>query len=144
MENENKKEDLGNMFKGAPPESFATAEILRRKMIGAELKLWNELKGKKLNGIKFRRQHPIHKYIVDFYCHKFSLAIEVDGTYHNSKIQKQRDDLRTEELEGAGITVIRFTDDEVLENIKEVLDNIMRYINEIIAADVHSEISPQP
>ena len=86
--------DVG-MFKGAPVESFLKAKQLRENMTDAESKLWDFLKNKKLNQLKFRRQHPIGIYIVDFYCHSLSLIIEIDGDYHQNFDQKELDMQRT-------------------------------------------------
>ena len=87
-----------SMYKGAPPDSFAKAKFLRDNMTDAEKSLWEKLKDNKLKGFKFRRQHPIHIYIVDFYCHKLKLIIEIDGGYHDSKDQKLLDAERSELL----------------------------------------------
>ncbi len=73
---------LESMHDGASPKIFRYAHILRKNMTEPELKLWEFLKKHPL-GYKFRRQHPIHKYILDFYCHKKRLSIEVDGKNHN-------------------------------------------------------------
>jgi len=75
-----------------------------------------ELENSKL-GYKFRRQHPIHKFIVDFYCHKLKLIIEVDGKYHESEGQKNSDLERSELLTFQGIKIIRFTNEEVLKTL---------------------------
>ncbi len=86
--------------------------------------LWEKLKDKKLKGFKFRRQHPIHIYIVDFYCHKLKLIIELDGGYHDSKEQKLLDAERSEILKFQDLEIIRFTNDEVLGNIELVMRKI--------------------
>ena len=67
---------------GARDETFNTAHTLRSSMTEAEKVLWNELKSRKFQGLKFRRQHPIHWYIADFYCHEKRLVIEIDGGIH--------------------------------------------------------------
>ncbi|MEK6782979.1 MAG: isoleucine--tRNA ligase [Bacteroidota bacterium] len=90
----------------------------------AEEALWNELSGKKLSGFKFRRQHIIDDIIVDFVCLSKKLVIEVDRGYHNSEVQKQYDDARTQILNLDGYEVLRFTNEEVLENIGSVLNTI--------------------
>lgn len=79
--------------------SFEFAKKLRDdKATQSELVLWNALKRKKLDGYKFRFQHPIGNYIADFYCHKSMLVIEIDGGYHFEKYQKVLDEVRTEWL----------------------------------------------
>ncbi len=90
----------------------------------AEKLLWEKIRGKQLNGIKFRRQHSIGCFIVDFYCSEYRLIIEVDGTIHNRTDIKEYDEERTEYIENFGMKVIRFTNEEVLKNIEEVLDKI--------------------
>jgi very-short-patch-repair endonuclease len=113
-----------SMFKGAPPDSFAKARFLRDNMTDPEKLLWEKLKDKKLKGFKFRRQHPIHIFIVDFYCDKLKLIIEIDGGYHDSKEQKLLDAERSEILEFQELEIIRFTNEEVLENIEFVIRKI--------------------
>lgn len=115
------------MFKGAPKESFLKAEILRKNMTPAEKKLWERLN--KLQGIKFRRQHPLHLFIVDFYCHEYKLVIEVDGKYHNSNEQKEKDSERTDLLVFQDLSIMRFTNQEVLDNTDAVIDKIIAKIN---------------
>jgi very-short-patch-repair endonuclease len=70
------------MYYGATPETFEKAKVLRDTLTKAEKLLWNNLKGKKLMGFRFRRQHPIDIFIADFYCHELKLVIEVDGEIH--------------------------------------------------------------
>lgn len=109
----------------APPIIFQRAEELRNRETETEQILWEELRGKKLEGNKFRRQHPIMSYVLDFYCHPHKLAIEIDGKYHETKEQREYDRMRTEELQEIGLAVIRFTNAEVLENIAEVKKTIL-------------------
>ena len=94
----------------------------------AEEVLWSYLKGKKLNGYKFRREHIIYDMIVDFVCLKEKLVIEVDGKYHEDDDVKKLDQLKTQILKERGLRVIRFGNEEVLGNIEGVLDKI---INEL-------------
>ncbi|MGH9926883.1 MAG: endonuclease domain-containing protein, partial [Nitrososphaeraceae archaeon] len=94
-----------------------------------ELVLWTYLRNRKLDGFKFRRQHPISDFIPDFYCHECKLIIEIDGEYHNAVEQKQYDDGRSYELKELKINVIRFTNREVLEEIDFVLDEIRAYLS---------------
>ena len=96
-------------------------------MTEAEVVLWNELKGRKLNGLKFRRQHPVHYYIADFYCHEKKLIIEVDGEIHQSNSAKEHDENRTAELEESGIIVLRFTNKQVLTALNKVLHDILQF-----------------
>ena len=120
-----------NMWKGAPPESFAKAEQLRLRSTVAESILWEKLRNRQLAETKFRRQHPIGIYIVDFYCHLHKLIIEVDGDYHFTEEQQIKDSERTMHLNSSGLKVIRFTNDEIEKNVEEVLRVIKATILEI-------------
>lgn len=115
------------MFYGASPEIFEIAKVLRNHLTETEILLWEELKDNKLDGLKFRRQHPINQFIVDFYCHKRKLVIELDGEIHQKQDQKERDEGRQFMLEELGITVIRFKNEEVLNDIDKVLTEIRKY-----------------
>lgn len=86
--------------------------------------LWSKLRSKQLDGIKFRRQHPIEPYIVDFYCATTKLAIELDGRSHDEKLDY--DQARTEAIQHQGIRVLRIANDEVLENLDGVLELIAK------------------
>ena len=121
----------GSMFKGAPNSAFLKARLLRNNMTAAEKTLWIYLQNKKFEGYKFRRQHPLHLFIVDFYCHELGLIIEVDGAYHETKEQEEEDEKRTELLKFQGLTVIRFTNEEVLTDIDAVLTKIKEAIKKI-------------
>ena len=111
-----------SMYYGASQITFDKARRLRSRETEAELALWNRIKGKQIRGLRFRRQHPIENYIVDFYCHKARLIIEIDGKVHLKR--KEADHLRTLEFEKYEIKVIRFTNEEVLNNIEMVIDKI--------------------
>jgi 5-methyltetrahydrofolate--homocysteine methyltransferase len=100
------------------------AKELRHKPTEAEKKLWQKLKSKKINGVKFRREEPIGSYIVDFVNYENKLVIEVDGHPHREKEVKINDGYRTQWLESQGFRVIRFWDSEILKNTKEVLEKI--------------------
>ena len=120
-----------SMFKGAPKSSFFKARLLREKMTKAEIELWFYLKNKKLKGFKFRRQHPLHLFIVDFYCHELGLIIEVDGAYHEEQEQVEEDMKRTELIKFQGLKVLRFTNKEVLTDVDIVVKKITEVINDI-------------
>ena len=121
------EDDFIGMHAGAKPELFRFAEKLRTEMTEAETKLWEYLKLKPL-GFKFRRQHPFNIYILDFYCHRAKLGIEIDGEYHNFKKQKQLDNKRTADIEQLGLYKLRFTNNEVLNNFEAVVQLIESYI----------------
>ena len=104
MKEENNK---WNMHFGANPVIFERAEELRARMTPAEEILWNVIKINEWH-VKFRRQHPLSKYIADFYCHSVKLIIELDGGYHESREVKIYDEARENEMKQLGITVLRF------------------------------------
>ena len=112
------------MFYGAKSNIFEKAKALRNNMTAGEQKLWDELKVNKIKGYRFKAQHPISKYIADFYCHKAKLVIEIDGNIHDNENIKERDEGRTFEIENFGLKVIRFNNNHVLNNIEEVINEI--------------------
>jgi len=102
---------------------------LKSNMTDAEMMLWSKLRGKQLNGSQFYRQKIIGRYIADFYCPKSKLVIEVDGGQHYSEEGKEKDMKRDEYMMSAGISVIRFSDTEVLGNINAVLEKIWIWLS---------------
>ena len=111
------------MFYGASNLLFEKARALRNNMTQVELVLWEYLRQRPL-GFKFRRQHPLGIYIVDFYCHKVKLVIEVDGNIHDVEEVKMNDVVRQKQIEAEGITVMRFSNDEVLKSMETVIQKI--------------------
>ena len=97
---------------------------LRNNLTPAEARLWSLLKGKQLDGRKFRRQHGVGKYILDFYCPTERLAIELDGAQHYGAAGMKRDAVRTEYLNSYGIEVLRFPNAAVFLREEEVLREI--------------------
>ena len=128
MGNQNLNHDE-SMWKGAPATHFLLAKQLRERMTPAEILMWDQLKNKQFKGYKFRRQHPIHHFIVDFYCHELKLIIEIDGKYHDSEEQKNKDLNRTELLAFQGLREIRFTNEEIITNIISVLKKLEEQID---------------
>lgn len=118
-----------NMFYGAGKNIFAKAFVLRNNMTDAENALWEVLKRKDIFNVRFKRQHPIDIFIVDFYCHKCKLAIEVDGDIHLEKEVMEYDDGRAHDIEKFGVKILRFTNNEVLENIESVKQSILNEVN---------------
>lgn len=108
----------------SPPAVRQQAKELRWPMTPAETVLWERLHNKQLYGLKFRRQHPLHHFILDFYCHAHRLVVEVDGGIHDC--QKGYDEARIEWLVQHGFRVIRFTNEEVMNDIQAVLQKIAR------------------
>jgi len=105
-----------------PPKSFA--RILRRKQSQAEKLLWSKLRNRQLDGVKFRRQQPIGKYIVDFVSFDKRLIIEIDGGQHGEDAIKARDNARERTLTSSGYRLLRFWNNEVLQNIEGVVEKI--------------------
>lgn len=101
---------------------------LRNNATSAEKKLWKALQGKKLDGFKFRRQHSIDRYILDFFCPTANLAIELDGDSHYTAEAREYDQIRDNYLQSVGITVIRYSNHEVLENLDGVLEDIRNHL----------------
>ncbi len=115
------------MFAGATPAIFENAKKLRQNMTDAEITLWVYLK-QSPEGYKFRRQHPLGNYIIDFYCHKAKMVVELDGSIHHLPEVMQNDKLRQQYLEESGLKVIRFTNKEVLHNVHLVLHTINTHL----------------
>jgi len=116
------------IYFGANADTLQKASELRKNMTNSEKLLWEKIRNKQLNGYKFRRQHTISNFIADFYCHRVKLVIEIDGGYHNNEEQKEYDIGRTVELNELGITVIRFTNSEVENEIEKVIEAIKKYL----------------
>lgn len=117
-----------SMWKGASPEIFRHARYLRENPTKAEERLWKELQLEPFKRYHFRRQHPIHQFIADFYSHGLKLIIEIDGKYHEKEEQLLKDEQRTRLLESLDIRVIRFSNQEVLENTAGVLQILLNKI----------------
>lgn len=116
----------GGVNRKASPQIMANAKTLRNNLTEAEKKLWYYLRGKRFGDYKFRRQHPIGNYIVDFVCTKQAIVIELDGGQHSSNL---KDIDRTASLNGHGFAVLRFWNNEVLENIEGVLMTIEQHLS---------------
>ncbi|MBI1921469.1 MAG: endonuclease domain-containing protein [Geobacter sp.] len=115
-----------------PPDILHNARKLRSTQTDAENLLWLFLRSRNFCGFKFRRQHPLGRYILDFYCLDAHLAIELDGGGHARDDQMEYDDVRTKDLAGAGIRVLRFWNNDVLNDTESVLEAI------------YDAISPEP
>jgi len=114
------------------PVILARAREMRHPQTPAEATLWHALRNRQ-TGFKFRRQHPIERFIIDFYCAEAKLLIEVDGESHLQPDQEEYDKARTEYLEDLGYKVIRFTNNDVKYNIKVVADEILQTVKNRIA-----------
>jgi len=100
------------------------SRILRKGATDAENRLWFHLKGKELEGVKFRRQEPVGNFIVDFVAFEKRLVIEIDGGQHADENEKENDLQRDEWLKNQGFRVLRFWNNEVLQNLEGVLETI--------------------
>jgi very-short-patch-repair endonuclease len=111
----------GNLFYGASSLTHQRARELRKVLTPAERLLWEALKNRQLNGYKFRRQHPIYRYIADFYCHELGLVIELDGGVHDGIGQQEHDRNRDQVILEFGIRVLRFKNEEIVNNLEKTL-----------------------
>ena len=105
---------------------------LRENMTDAEKRLWWRIRLQQVRGLIFYRQKPIGNYIVDFYCPKAKLAIEIDGSHHLVGETFEYDRIRDDYLDSLGLRVVRFTNTEILKNIKGVLEEIEEEVSEKI------------
>jgi very-short-patch-repair endonuclease len=132
----------GEGYWHTPPHLWEKLKPLARQMrkspTPAENQLWQHLRGKQLLGYKFRRQHAIERFIVDFYCHKARLIVEIDGPIH--QYTPEEDAIRQEFLESLGFRVLRFTNEQVMTNIDGVLEKIAEALRQTKAA---SSITPE-
>lgn len=110
------------------PKLKQLARNLRNNSTPAEIKLWNQLKARKMFGFQFMRQKPIGNYIVDFYCSRLALVIELDGESHEGK--QLQDKEKDQWLEDHGISILRFTNSEVFSDMRSVLETIELWIRE--------------
>ncbi len=122
--------DSSSRVRGASEWVGSAAKRLRKNQTPAEAKLWQELRAGRLDGLKFRRQHPVGRFILDFYCAEYKLVIEVDGKIHDDQVDY--DAARTANLELYGYKVIRFKNDVVINQTETVLTEILRAIADSI------------
>lgn len=104
----------------------------RRDQTDAEKKLWGILRNRQLVGIKFRRQFPVGRYLLDFYSLECNLGIEADGGQHYDEDGKRKDQIRTEELSKFGIKILRLSDCEVLNNMEGIAEVIQQEIEKLM------------
>jgi very-short-patch-repair endonuclease len=104
-------------------EPHAFARRSRKTSTRAEDILWDRLRASRLRGVSFKRQVPIDRYVVDFFCHAAGLAVEIDGTHHQALADY--DEARTQALEAAGAHVLRFTNEDVCNDLESVLLRIV-------------------
>ena len=113
-----------NRIRGTTPEIEKAARRLRKNLTTAEAVLWEKLRNKQLDGLRFRCQHPVGSFILDFYCPSRKLVIEIDGDIHQERTEY--DSARTSKLEEYGYRVIRFSNERVMNDLQGVLDEIKR------------------
>ena len=107
------------------PELLAFARTLRKQETKAEQLLWHLLRNRRIEEFKFRRQYPIGKYVLDFYCHEARLGVELDGGQHNEPDKQRKDMVRSAFIESEGVTVVRFWNNEVLLETEGVLGALL-------------------
>jgi len=112
------------------PKLKELAKQLRNNSTKAEIHLWQKLKNKQMYGHDFHRQKPIDHYILDFFCHELMLGIEVDGYSHELLEIQTKDTVKERRMNALGITVLRFSDDQVTKDMENVLRAIEWYIYE--------------
>ncbi len=134
----------GGVYTTRDPEALEKAKELRKNLSKAEAKLWSVLKTGQLEGYKFRKQQPVGPFIVDFICNQKRLVIELDGGQHAE--QQEYDTKRTAFLEQAGYTVLRFWNNEVLENPEGVVEVVLGKLKELPDAkgEESSFLTPPP
>ena len=108
-----------------PNNPKSSSRHLRKVATPAEVILWEEIRNRKLGGLKFRRQYPVLGFILDFYCAEKSLGIELDGSIHDT--QKEYDKLREKVILEKGIRICRFSNQEIVENLEEVKRKILLF-----------------
>jgi very-short-patch-repair endonuclease len=125
------------------PVILKRAREMRQPQTAAEATLWQHLRNRNLE-YKFRRQHPIERFIIDFYCAELKLCIEIDGDSHMEKEQQEYDAARTEYLESLRCRVIRFTNEDIRFNIHAVAQEIMNICNAVKARKILDQDHPSP
>jgi very-short-patch-repair endonuclease len=118
------------MYYGAKPKLFEYAKMMRRSQTIEEKLMWQILTSNEFLPYKFRRQHPISTFIADFYSHPLIMVIEIDGSYHLRKEQQEYDDFRDDDMTQLGISVVRFTNEDVVTRPEEVVLKLKNIIVE--------------
>lgn len=120
--------------------TYGRAKSLRRPMTPPEARLWTHVRGHRLHGFKFRRQHPIGPYIVDFYCAAARLAVEVDGRVHDHPDRALHDAQRTRWLAAQGVRVVRIA----AVDVRDELDGVLAFVVRVIRERLPNAASPPP
>lgn len=119
-------------------------KYLRRNQTEPEKQFWNLVRNKQVRGLKFRRQHQVGKYIVDFYCPSVRLIVEIDGETHASEAGKLNDNIRTRFLQSHGYKVVRYTNREVIGNLDGVYQDLLKQLNPLPTSPQEREVMNTP
>ena len=119
------------LHKDAPDFIFGYAKRMRGDYTIAENIMWQQLRNRQFHNLKFRRQHPFRKFILDFYCHEKKISIELDGLIHQDIAQLKYDEARTIALAENGITEIRFTNEDIISRKKDTLKILRQFISNL-------------
>ena len=119
------------MNKKLDPQLLTFAKSMRHTATDAEQFIWQLLRAKRFMNLKFRRQHVIESYIVDFYCHNIGLVIELDGSQHGTEDGKEYDAERTKFLEALGLTVLRYWNHDVLGRMDVVFEDLWQVCSQL-------------
>ncbi len=119
------QDSKGRLWRRTSPEIQRRARELRQRMTDAERKLWEALRRDQLGELRFRRQHPMGPYIFDFFCYELNLVVEVDGAIHTDLLQQENDQERDDHCRAHGLTVLRFTNEQILHDLDRVLQTIL-------------------
>jgi very-short-patch-repair endonuclease len=128
----------------APPETIANARRLRRSLSPPEARLWSRLRARTPGTAVFRRQHPLGPYVLDFYCSKAQLAVEIDGMSHDTADRPERDARKDAWLRKRGIAVMRVPAVDVARRIDDVADSIVRLAMELTTPTTVLRTVPLP
>ena len=112
------------------PKLKLLARKLRNNSTRSEIRLWQKIKGREMQGYDFHRQKPIDNFILDFFCHELMLGIELDGYSHELVEVFEKDTVKANKMRSLGISILRFTDDEIAHDMENVLRGIEQYIIE--------------
>ena len=122
--------------------SVTKSRSLRKRATPAETILWEEIRNRKLGGLKFRRQYPVLGFTLDFYCAEKSMGIELDGPIHDT--QKEYDGWREKLILEKDIRIVRFSNQEIVKNLVEVKKKILDFLIDKVYRDPHSTKSHFP
>ena len=117
-------QNIRRHWRGVSPELRRITQQHREQLTAAEERLWNALRGKSLDGLRFRCQHAWETFIFDFYCASAQLIVEVDGGYHDQPDQREKDRFRDAHLTACGFVIVRVTNDEVFHELSIALERI--------------------